>query len=122
MSLENRLTQSVDRAFNALEDLAGDMVITSIVTNDYDPNTGVVDQTETPYVVTAVFDKYETDRIDGTIIQAEDRLVLIKPIDAFKPKIGDTIEDPEGIIYNILNFIDVRAYDKSFLWELQARK
>jgi len=122
VSLENRLTQSVDRAFNALEDLAGDMIITSVVTDGYTPSTGVVDQTETPYTVTAVFDTYETDRVDGTIIQAEDRLVLVKPVDTFKPKIGDTIEDPDGIVYNVMNFTDVRAYDKSFLWELQARK
>jgi len=122
MSLENRLVQSVDRAFNALEDLAGDMTITSVSNDSYDPNTGVLTQTSTPYVVTAVFDTYETDRVDGTIIQSEDRLVLIQPVDTFRPKIGDTITDPDGIVYNILNFKDVRAYDRSFLWELQARK
>jgi hypothetical protein len=122
MSLKNRLLQSVDRAFNALDDLVGDMTITSISNDSYDPNTGVVSQTSTPYVVTAVFDTYETDRVDGTIIQAEDRLILVKPVNTFIPKIGDTIEGPSGIVYNIMDFNDVRAYDQSFLWELQARK
>ena len=122
MSLQNRLTQSVNRAFIALDDLAGDMTITSVSNDSYDPHTGVLTQTSTPYIVEAIFDTYESDRVDGTVIQAEDRLVLVKPIDTFKPKIGDTVTDPEGIIYNILDVADVRAYDKSFLWELQARK
>lgn len=122
MSLQNRLTQSVNRAFIALDDLAGDMTITSVSNDSYDPHTGVLTQTSTPYTVEAIFDTYESDRVDGTVIQAEDRLVLVKPIDTFKPKIGDTVTDPEGIIYNILDVADVRAYDKSFLWELQARK
>ena len=122
MSLQNRLTQSVNRAFIALDDLAGDMTITSVSNDSYDPHTGVLTQISTPYIVEAIFDTYESDRVDGTVIQAEDRLVLVKPIDTFKPKIGDTVTDPEGIIYNILDVADVRAYDKSFLWELQARK
>jgi hypothetical protein len=122
MSLENRLTQSVTRAFQALDDLAGLMTITSISNDSYDPHTGILFQTFTPYVVTAVFDMYETDRIDGTIIQSEDRRVLVKPVSTFKPKIADTIEDSEGVVYNIMNFIDIRAYDTSFLWELQVRK
>lgn len=122
MSLQNRLTQSVNKAFIALDDLAGEMTITSVSNDSYDTNSGVVSQTLTPYVVEAIFDTYETDRVDGTIIQAEDRLVLVKPLLTFKPKIGDTITDPEGIVYNILDVADVRAYDTSFLWELQVRK
>lgn len=122
MSLESKVKNSVDRAFVALDDLKGPMTITSIATDSYDPYTGALVQTPTEHEVEAVFDIYETARVDGTVIQASDRLVLVKPIDAFKPKIGDTITDPEGIIYNIMDFTDVRAYDTSFLWELQARK
>ncbi len=122
MSLEKRLQRAVDKAFKSLDDLAGPMTITSVSTSSYDPTSGVLIKTEVGVVVEAVFDMYESDRVDGTVIQREDRKILIKPVDSYVPKIGDTITDSNGIIYNIMDFEEVKAYDKAFLWELQGRK
>lgn len=122
MGLESILEQSVTKAFNALDDLVGEFTITSVANDSYDANTGVVTQTSTPYIVEGAFSVYETDRVDGTIIQAEDRLVLVKPIETFTPKIGDSITGPDGVVYEVMDVEDVKTYDKSFLWELQARK
>jgi len=122
MSLEKRLQNSVDKAFNALDDLAGDMTITSVSSSAYVPSTGALTKVEAGIIVQGIFDTYESDRVDGTVIQREDRLILVKPVDTYTPKIGDTITDPDGIIYNIMDFNEIKAYDKAFLWELQARK
>lgn len=123
MSLENRLTQAVNRAFIALDDLAGDMTLRS-QTGDpvYDEITGTVTKVEKVFIVQAIFDRYETDRVDGTIIQKEDRLILVKPLSGLTPKIGDTIEDASSQLYEIMDVESIIAYDNVFLWEVQARK
>ena len=122
MSLKQRIAQSVDAAFRALDDLAGDMVLVS-QTGDpsYEATTGVVTKNETSFTVTAVFDNYETDRVDGTVVQKEDRKILVKPQTDLRPKIGDKITDAEGITYEIMDVEYITAYDQVFLWELQAR-
>lgn len=122
MSLEKRLERAVDKAFRALDDLAGPMVINSVSSSKYTPSTGSLAKSEQNIVVEAVFDTYDSDRIDGTVIQAEDRLVLVKPVDTYTPKIGDTITGPDGIMYDIMDFESVKTFNKPFLWELQVRK
>lgn len=123
MSLQQRITQSVNRAFNALDDLKGPMIVRSLVSDPtYDTSTGTLTKTEQAFTVQAVFDKYETDRVDGTVIQREDRLILVQPLAGFTPKVSDTIEDAAGIVYNIMDVEAITAYDEVFLWELQARK
>ena len=47
--------------------------------------------------------------------------VLIKPIDAFTPSVGDAFVDG-SVEYTVMNVESVRAYDKDFLWELHVRK
>lgn len=123
MALEQRITQSVNRAFIALEDLKGPMTVQSQSSDPtYDAASGDVTKVQKTFTVEAVFDTYETDRVDGTVIQKEDRLILVKPLTDFLPKIGDTITDGDGILYNIMDVEAVKAYDAVFLWELQVRK
>jgi len=123
MSLKQRISQSVDRAFIALDDLKGPMVLVSQTADPtYDPQTGQVTKTEASYTVDAVFDRYETDRVDGTVIQKEDRLILVKPQTGLVPKVGDRITDAAGIQYDIMDVESIIAYDEVFLWELQARR
>lgn len=123
MSLANRITQSVNKAFISLDDLAGDMTLRSQTSDPvYDEIAGSVTKTEKVFIVQGIFDKYETDRVDGTIIQKEDRLILVKPLDGLVPKISDTITGPDNIEYNIMDVNAITAYDIVFLWELQARK
>jgi hypothetical protein len=123
MALKQKITQAVNQAFIALDDLKGPMTVT-VQTADptYVAATGVVSKTEKTVSVEAVFDRYDTDRVDGTVIQREDRLILVKPKTDFEPGIGDTIEDADGITYNIMDVDAIKAYDQVFLWELQARK
>ncbi len=123
MSLAQRVKQSVDKAFNSLDDLAGPMVIVSQASDPtYSASSGSLTKDEGAVTVEAIFDRYDTDRVDGTIIQTEDRLILAKPIDGLIPKIGDTIEDFDGIIYNIMDVDAVKAYNQVFLWEIRARR
>jgi hypothetical protein len=120
MSLEKKLVQSVERAFTALDDLAGTFIIKE-VDETYDPITGSPNRVETSHTVTGIFDSFETDRLDNTIIESGDVKVLIKPIDAFKPSVGDAFVDG-ATEYTVMNVESVRAYDKDFLWELHVRK
>jgi len=123
MALSQRITQAVNRAFVALDDLVGPMSVTSQTADPtYDPTDGSVSKIEKTVIVEGVFDRYDTDRVDGTIITIEDRLILVKPKAGFTPKIGDTILGPDSIVYNILGVDSIIAYDQVFLWELQARK
>lgn len=123
MSLEQRIVRAVDTAFRKLDDLVGPMTIRS-QTGDpgYDTASGAITKNEKTFTVEAIFDNYETDRVDGTVIQKEDRMVLVKPQTDLRPKIGDTITDGEGITYEIMDVNYITAYDTVFLWELQARK
>ncbi|MDJ0952476.1 MAG: hypothetical protein QNJ81_02235 [Acidimicrobiia bacterium] len=123
MSLKQRISRSVDKAFIALDDLAGPMTLRS-QTGDptYDATSGTMTKNERTFTVQAIFDKYETDRVDGTVIQKEDRLILVKPQTDLRPKVGDNITDAEGIMYEIMDVESITAYDEVFLWELQARK
>lgn len=120
MSLEKKLIQSIDKAFIALDDLAGTFTITEVDEN-YDPVTGNVNRVETNHTVTGVFDNFETDRIDNTLIETGNVRVLIKPIDTFKPSVGDVFV-ANSIEYTVMDVESVRAYDKDFLWELHVRK
>ena len=123
MSLAQRVTSSVNRAFVALDDLKGDMIIKTVEANPaYDAALGTLEKIEKSYTVEAVFDSFETDRVDGTIIQKEDRKILVKPVTTFTPKIGDTITDGDNVLYEIMDVETVKAYGVAFLWELQARK
>lgn len=88
----------------------------------YEATTGEVTRDERSHTVTAIFDEYETDRVDGTIIQREDRMILVKPKSGVSPRIGDTIQDVDGVVYNIMDVNAIKSYDQVFLWELQARK
>lgn len=123
MSLKRRVIQSVNKAFNALDDLAGPMTVNSQTSDPvYNTSTGALTKSQSSFTVEAVFDKYETDRVDGTVIQREDRLILVKPVTNFVPKVGDTITDAGGIDYNIMDVEAITAYDEVFLWEIQARR
>lgn len=123
MSLKQKVTKSVDKAFIALDDLAGDMTLMSQTADPtYNTTTGVVTKIETSFTVKAVFDKYESDRVDGTLIQKEDRLILVKPVTGLVPKVSDTITGPDGTEYSIMDVEAITAYDEVFLWELQVRK
>jgi len=123
MSLKRRILRSVETAFKALDDLAGPMVIRSQTGDpNYDTTSGAVTKSEQTFTVEAIFDNYETDRVDGTVIQQEDRLILVKPQTDLRPKIGDKITDGEGITYEIMDVNYITAYDTVFLWEIQARK
>lgn len=123
MSLAQRISRSIDEAFRALDDLAGPMTLVSQSADPtYTPSNGSVTKNESSFTVTAVFDNYESDRVDGTVVQREDRKILVKPQEGLVPKVGDTITDAAGVVYNIMDVESVTAYNQVFLWELQARK
>jgi hypothetical protein len=121
MSLENKIVRAVDRAFSSLDDLAGPFTINEVV-ETYDPVTGSANRVETPYIVTGIFDSFSAEELNtNTLIESGDVKVLIKPIDSFKPSIGDVLVY-NTIEYTILNVESITAYDKDFLWELHVRK
>lgn len=121
MSLEGRLTAAVNRAFIALDDLAGTFTINEIDTSGYDPVTGNTNEVKTPHTVTGIFDSFDTEGLDKTVIESSDLKVLVLPIDAFKPSVGDTLI-ANSIEYTVMDVGFIRAYDKDFLWELRVRK
>lgn len=58
----------------------------------YDPATGSVTATPTPYTGRGVFGDYRADHIDGTVILATDKqLIALQNDVARAPAVGDTI-------------------------------
>jgi len=123
MSLKQRITQSVNRAFIALDDLAGPMEYSSLNSDpSYDANTGLSTESRSNFIVQAIFDNYETNRQPGTMIQEESRKILVKPLTGLSPKVGDTIQDADEIVYTVMNVNSITAYNQVFLWELMVNK
>ena len=56
------------------------VVLRQVVTGEYDPSLGTAPSTSTDYEGTGVKINYETENIDGTLIQAGDQQLLLSPL------------------------------------------
>lgn len=88
----------------------------------YDPSTDAISgDSETTSTIKALFLDFKTNQVDGTIIQADDKLVLIDGAASITPKIDDKITDGYDT-YKIVGVKTVKPGGTILLYKLQARR
>ena len=73
-------TKTAARADKSLRRKGGLVVLRQIVNGEYDPDLGAAPTTSADYECTGVKIAYETENIDGTLIQAGDQKLLLSPL------------------------------------------
>jgi len=83
-----------DDVAHLLEDFGSDLTLTRTVSATYNPATGTLSAgTSQTFVIRGVFINYMQDRVDGTVIRAGDRMLLVQAKDApTTPAIGDRVD------------------------------
>lgn len=105
-----------------LEDLGALMTLIRPGSQSYDPATGQMSEADptggTSYDIRAVFINYQDDLMDGSVIRAGDRRLLVAVYGSTTaPQIGDVVQG--------LRVIDVRTYapnDTPIAYACQMRK
>lgn len=120
MTMTTTIVAAVDRAFSALGDLVGKLVVKSYE-ESYSEVSGLVTKTSVDTEVDGVVAEYESADIDGTVVQREDRRIFIKHLEGLSIKIGDEIVDEAGIKYTVQDPVQVRPRDVTLLWDVRGR-
>jgi hypothetical protein len=90
--------------------------------SEYVPGTDeLLGSIETSYNVSAVFSDYKNAEIDGTIIKAEDKKLLLSAKQKFTPKTNDIVED-NGVRYRVMNVKELHPGGVVLLYQLQIRR
>jgi hypothetical protein len=102
-----------------LEKRGSDLTLTRRVGGTYTPATGAVSGTTTAtYTIRGVFINYLQENIDGTVIRAGDRRLLVQAKGATTtPTIDDVVDG--------MTLVDVRTYAPNgtpVAWACQARR
>lgn len=108
-----------DAVINLMDRYGSALTLTRTVGAAYDPATGKVSGgVVTTFTVRGVFINYLAEEIDGTVIRAGDRRLLVGPRGSTTvPAIGDTVDGHK--------LVDVRSYAPNGVevgWACQARK
>lgn len=101
-----------------LEDEGSSLTLARQVAGTYDPATGQMSATTpTTHTVLGVFIEYRADNVDGTVIRAGDRLLLVSAIGSnVTPAVGDRVDG--------LEILAVRSFapnGTAIAWACQAR-
>lgn len=109
-------------AEQAQSDMAdnGRQVTLRLPTTTHNTATGVVTETNSDTTIWAVFTTFNTNDIDGTLIQRADRKVLIAALDATPTK-RHKIVDSDDKIWEIKDVETVQPGDLAILHKVQAR-
>lgn len=102
-----------------LQDFGSDLTLTRSVGGSYDPATGTyAGGTPTTFTIRGVFINYRDDRVDGSVIRAGDRQLLVSATGSeTTPAIGDLVGG--------LKLVNVRAFapnGTNAAWSCQARE
>lgn len=87
--------------------------------NAYDPTSGTTEETSTP--VTIVVTDYAKQDIDGTLILATDRKVLMTAIAGVIPAPADVLQ-VSGTDYSIVNVMPLAPAGVVVMYEAQCRQ
>jgi hypothetical protein len=113
------------RADQSLRRKGGIVVLRQVVTGEYDPDLGTVPSTITDYEGTGVKINYETENIDGTLIQAGDQKLLLSPLQRNgMPMPAPTMADLVlfgGASYTVKAVETTAPVDVAVLYTLQLR-
>lgn len=93
-----------------LADLGESLTLISVTTGVYDPATSSVTETTTNHSITAAVVNYNANQIDGTLIQAGDRKVIVAASGlAVTPKQNDKVTG----LGDTVRVISVRTFRES---------
>jgi len=87
--------------------------------NAWDPSSGTT--TTTDYPATMVVTDYAQKDVNGTVILATDKKVLVAPGVAVVPGVTDTLVTPDGATLNIVNVNPLKPAGTVVMYEIQAR-
>ena len=102
-----------------LADFGSNLTLSRVSATVYAPSTGLMTAgTTTNFTIRAVFINYEDKNVDGTVVRAGDRRLLVSAVGSqTPPQIGDVVGG--------LKLIDVRTIAPRgvpIAWACQARK
>lgn len=83
------------------------VVITHTVIGEYDPETGLVENTESSVTGVGAIIEWDARQVDGTLIKIGDRRMLLSALngaggDLTPPVLGDTVTDEAGVVYTLV--------------------
>jgi len=84
------------------------ITITTVVPGTYDPETGLVTNTESIQYGTGAVINWNDSQVDGTLIKSTDKRLLLSPINTAggtltAPALGDTVTDASGVVYTLVD-------------------
>lgn len=102
-----------------LEDAGYDLTLTRLTGSTYNTTTGTMSAgTSANHTIRGVFINYRNENVDGSVIRAGDRLLLVRAAGApVTPAIGDTVD---GV--RILDVRTIAPNGVAVAWSCQTRK
>jgi len=120
MGLAEIFRDAAEAIVEAFDDIPLSVTYVQKGASTYTPGTGAVTSTDTEYTTTAIFDEYEMNEIDNSVIRATDKLAYIASNDLdVTPVVDDEIVDADSVTWQI---ISVKSDPADALWVLQIRK
>ncbi|MDR2213952.1 MAG: hypothetical protein LBE21_10060 [Pseudomonadales bacterium] len=89
--------------------------------SQYDPSTGTAVPSWAEYPCTVAEVNYEAKDIDGTLIQASDRRLLVAPDVSQAPRTGDVFRLASGAEVTVINVKATAPAGKTVLYDVQVR-
>lgn len=119
MGLSQQIQSAIATGFAALGDVKQAITYTTSVEGVYDPSAGNSDAVETDYPLDVVIAEYDAHQIDGTLVRANDRQIIVDAISVtFTPKPGDKITNDTNE-YHVVNASQDPAKAS---WTMQVRR
>lgn len=111
MSLYTRLQKTANKL---IKDKGQSITLTHVTPGTYNPATGGVTNTTSTQTVYGAIIEWETRHIDGNLIRATDKLLLLSPFKTdgtalTAPVLGDTVTDAAGVTYTLVNPLNTTA-------------
>jgi len=118
MGLKETFQTLADQLFQVFSDFVKTVDYSQFVSGAYDPATGKSGNYGSASSVEIVLTSYRADQIDGTVIQASDKIVLMRN-PAFTPSTSDKFVQDDDT-WNVIHADD--GGSDGILWTLQARR
>lgn len=111
MSFYARLQKTANKL---IKDKGQSITLTHVTPGTYNPATGGVTNTTSTQAVYGAIIEWETRHIDGNLIKATDKRLLISPFKTdgtalTAPVLGDTVTDAAGVVYTLVNPLKTTA-------------
>ncbi|PCI54160.1 MAG: hypothetical protein COB36_10740 [Alphaproteobacteria bacterium] len=118
MGLKETFQSTADQLFDVFSDFIKTVDYSQFVTGAYDPSTGKSGDYGSAVNAEIILTSYRADQIDGTVIQVDDKVALMRN-PTFTPSTSDKfVQNSET--WNVVHADD--GGSDGILWTLQARR